>query len=63
MKLSMNLKECAVDTVKGCASKQLPPALEEMLIAETMKCDGVVLGNIMADHTQVHHLSVSHAQL
>jgi len=54
VKLSLNLRDCAVDTVKGCTSKQLPPTTEEMLIAETMKCDGIVLGNIMADHTQVN---------
>ena len=53
LKLTMDPKGFAHGNVDCCASKEIAPATQEVLINESLRCDPVALGKIMADHTQV----------
>lgn len=37
----------------GCLSLPIPPAVAALLRAETLRCDGGALGELMRDHTQL----------
>ena len=56
--LKLDFRGVAEGIPRACLAGRLPDGFEAMLVAETLKADPDALGRLMADHTQVTHLSI-----